>query len=61
MATTLSTRGLNIPAYDYISNTYAGSNLASTEYRIGGATGTVVAVLTYTYDGSGNVLTVTKS
>lgn len=59
--TNLSTPGLNLPAYDYVSNTYVGANLTETEYRIGGATGIVVATLTFTYDGNGNVLTVTKS
>ena len=51
--------GLAIPTHDYISNTYTGSNLTQTEYRLGGATGTIVATAVMTYDGSGNLLTLT--
>lgn len=61
MSTTLATRGLNLPAYDYVFNTYTLGNLTQTVYRRGGATGEIVATLDYTYDGSGNVLTITKS
>lgn len=53
--------GLGIPAHDYISNTYTGNNLTQAVYKRGGASGTVVATLTMTYDGSGNLLTVTRS
>lgn len=53
--------GLSIPAHDYISNSYTGSNLTQTVFKRGGASGTVVATLTMTYDGSGNLLTVTRS
>lgn len=53
--------GLEIPTHDYIANTYTGSNLTQTVFRRGGASGTVVATLTMTYDGSGNLLTVTRS
>lgn len=60
--TNLATRGLNLPAYDYLINTYNGSQqLVTTTYKIGGSGGTTVATLTYTYDGNGNVETVTKS
>ena len=59
--TTLATRGLNIPAYDYVFNTYSGGNLTTTVYRIGGAAGQIVATLTYTYDGSNNVESITKT
>jgi hypothetical protein len=52
---------LAIPPHDYISNTYSGSNLTETVFKRGGASGTVVATLTMTYDGSGNLLTVTRS
>lgn len=62
MATTLATRGMNIPAHDYIENTYNGSNqLILVTYKIGGASGTTVATQALTYDGSGNVATVTKT
>jgi len=53
--------GLLIPAHDYLANTYTGGNLTSTVYRRGGASGTIVATVTHTYDGSGNRLTTTVS
>ena len=59
--TTLATRGMNIPAHDYISNTYTGANLTQVEYRSGGASGRVVATVDMTYDGSNNLLTVTAT
>lgn len=61
MATTLATRGMNIPAHDYISNTYTNGNLTGVVYKLGGASGTVVATLTLVYDIDGNLSTVTKS
>lgn len=51
--------GLPVPAYDYLENTYSGSNLTQTVYKLGGASGTVVATAVMTYDGSGNLLTMT--
>lgn len=56
-----SRSGLSIPPHDYLSNSYTGSNLTQTVFKRGGASGTVVATLTMTYDGSGNLLTVTRS
>lgn len=56
-----SRQGLEIPTHDYISNTYTGSNLTQTVFKRGGASGKTVATLTMTYDGSGNLLTVTRS
>ena len=53
--------GFGIPPYDYIANTYTGNNVTTTVYRRGGASGTIVATLTMTYDGSNNLLTVTRS
>jgi hypothetical protein len=53
--------GLEIPTHDYIANTYTGTNLTQTVFRRGGASGTVVATLTMTYDGSDNLLTVARS
>lgn len=53
--------GLEIPTHDYIANTYTGTNLTQVVFRRGGASGTVVATLTMTYDGSNNLLTVAKS
>ena len=92
---------MGIPAYDFIVNTYSGTNIASTTYKRGnqplfdgasdigrntfgstldpnsalaqtydtimntykrgGSSGTSVAVVSYTYDGSDNLLTVTRS
>ena len=54
-------QGLEIPTHDYIANTYSGTNLTVAVFKRGGASGTVVATLTMTYDVSGNVLTVTRS
>ena len=52
---------LGVPPHDYISNTYTGSNLTQTVYRRGGASGAIVATLVMTYDGSNNLLTVTRT
>ncbi len=56
-----SIAGLAIPEHDYVSCTYTGTNMTGVVYRQGGAGGTVVTTLTLTYDGNGNVLTITKS
>ena len=55
------TSGLSLPVHDYISCSYTGSNLTQVVYKDGGSSGTVVATLDLTYDGSGNLLTVTKT
>ena len=47
--------------YDYIALSYTGSNLTGVVYKIGGASGTVVATLTLGYDGSGNLISVLRS
>jgi hypothetical protein len=47
--------------YDYISCSYTGDNLTGVVFKTGGSTGTTVATLALTYDGSNNLLTVTKS
>lgn len=52
---------LSIPKHDYVSCTYSGSNLTGVIYKSGGVSGTTVATLVLTYDGSNNLLTVTKS
>jgi hypothetical protein len=54
-------QGLEIPTHDHITNSYTGTNLTQTVFRRGGASGTVVATLTMTYDGSDNLLTVARS
>jgi ABC-type Fe3+ transport system substrate-binding protein len=59
---TIAAGGALVPAaYDYIGLTYTGSNPTTIVYKTGGALGTTVATLTLTYDGSNNVLTVTKT
>ena len=53
-------QGLSIPIYDYVDCTYTGSNLTGVVFKEGGSSGQTVATLTLTYDGSNNLLTVTK-
>lgn len=55
-----SIAGLTIPAHDYISLGYTGTNLTSVVYKTGGSGGTTVATLTLTYSGS-SLISVTKS
>jgi hypothetical protein len=51
----------SIPTHDYISLGYTGTNLTSVVYKLGGASGTVVATLTLAYNGSNNLISVTRS
>lgn len=53
--------GLSIPEHDYIDLSYTGSNLTGVVYKSGGSGGTTVATLTLAYDGSNNLISVTKS
>lgn len=53
--------GLSIPEHDYISLGYTGSNLTGVVYKINGSGGPTVATLTLDYDGSSNLISVTKS
>ena len=61
--------GLNIPQHDHISVSYVGStnNISSVVYKEGGASGTTVATLNFTYVGGtpsaddADIATVTKS
>ena len=55
--------GLIPDSYDYISipSYDANSNPLTVVYKKGGAAGSTVATLTLTYDGSGNVSTVTRT
>lgn len=53
--------GLNISLHDYVSCSYTGANLTGVVFKEGGASGDTVATLVLTYDGSGNLLTVTKT
>lgn len=54
-----SIAGLEIPAHDYISLSYTGSDLTGVIYKTGGSSGTVVATLTLAYTG-GNLTSITK-
>lgn len=53
---------MGIPPHDHLENTYDGSNLTDVHYYRGGVqdSGKLVAHLQLTYDGSGNLLTVTR-
>lgn len=53
--------GLSIPKHDYIGLSYTGSNLTQIVYKSGGSSGTTVATLTLAYDGSNNLISITKS
>jgi len=54
--------GIEVPEYDYIAlSNYVTGGPQSVVYKRGGAGGVTVATLSLTYDGSGNLLTVTKS
>jgi len=61
--------GLNIPQHDYISVSYVGStnNINTVVYKEGGASGTTVATLTFSYTtnppttNDADLATVTKS
>lgn len=53
--------GLIIPPHDYISCSYTGSNLTQVVYKTGGSGGTTVTTLTLAYDGSNNLVSITKS
>jgi hypothetical protein len=53
--------GLEVPAHDYIDMSYTGDNMTGVVYKTGGSGGTTVATLTLTYDGNGNITSLTKS
>ena len=53
--------GLSIPEHDYIEMTYSGTSMTGVVYKTGGSSGTTVATLALTYDGSSNLTSVTKS
>ena len=63
MAATFETlTSLGIPVHDYEEMTYtiAGS-IETITYKRGGASGTTVATVTFTYDLAGNLETVTRT
>lgn len=47
--------------YDYVSLGYTGTNLTTVQYYQGGAGGTLMVTLTLAYDGSNNLISVTRS
>lgn len=51
-------QGLSVPEHDRIDLTYTGSNVTQVVYKY---SGNVVATLTLAYDGSNNLMSVTKS
>lgn len=57
---TASLDWFSIPAYDYISLSYTGSNLTGVEYKTWGSWWTTVATLVLAYSGS-NLVSVTKA
>jgi hypothetical protein len=54
---------MGIPPHDHVVNAYTGGNLTSVTYYRGGlqASGENVATIVLTYDGNGNLLTVTRT
>jgi hypothetical protein len=53
--------GLSVPEHDYINITYNLSNQPTmVVYRIGGPSGNIVATISMSYDGSGNLTTVQR-
>lgn len=57
--------GLYIPQHDYVTMTYvaAGNGVGEIEtitYKVGGASGTTVAVMTLGYDSNNKLETITK-
>lgn len=58
----LQTLNSLIPSvYDYVSLSYTGTNLTGAVFKTGGSGGTTVSTLVLGYDGSDNLITVTKS
>ncbi len=47
----------NLPYYDYYINTLTNGDATTTVYKVGGSSGTTVATVTRTFDGSHNLLT----
>lgn len=53
--------GLGIPPHDFISLTYSGTLISQAVFKTQGVSGVTVATLSFTYNGNGDVLTVTRS
>jgi len=59
-----SALSLDFPVYaqfDHVSMFYTGTTLNLVKFRTGGASGTVLSTLALVTDGSGNLLTVTRT
>lgn len=61
VSATVPVPGWSIPTHDYRSFGYTSGNLTSVVYKTGGVGGTTVATLTLAYDGSGNLVSMTKT
>lgn len=62
MIANLETLNSLVPTkFDYIALGYTGANLTTAVYKLGGASGTTISTLTLAYDGSDNLISVTKS
>tara|TARA_R100001443_G_scaffold33297_1_gene47221 strand:+ start:48 stop:251 length:204 start_codon:yes stop_codon:yes gene_type:complete len=60
-----NTEGLHVPSHDYVSMTYVSSGNGAGEvetitYKVGGASGAVVAVLTLAYNSDNKMTSITK-
>jgi hypothetical protein len=53
--------GQDVPAWDYRSITWTGSNPTQIVYKIGGSGGTVVLTEDHVFDGSGNCTSTTRT
>lgn len=63
-STALTAMTIDYPKWDYQSLAYSGSDtvlLTSSTYKVGGSGGTTVLVITYDYDTTGNVTSITKT
>lgn len=53
--------GMGIPAHDFLINTWSGTNLTRTTYKLGGSTGKIVAIVDSTYDVNNNLITTERT
>lgn len=56
----LIANGMGIPAHDYLENVWTDGKLTKTTYRLGGVSGTIVAVIETAYSGS-NIISVERT
>jgi len=57
----ITVSGLVPYEYNHITLSYTGSNLTGVVYRTGGVSGDIVATLVLAYDGSDNLITLSKT